>query len=130
MEIMKDGLNKMMCDVCKREGGIYKVTDIRNGNILIICAFCDDGNYRLVQEETEEEKQENEIKEEHKNMGRLHLITKCKKEYLCRECGETILVGSLCYRQNFYGNSPYPSQSHVCESCGDKLNKEGIEIVK
>lgn len=75
--------------------------------------------------------EEAEKPQENKNMGRLHLVKKSKKEFNCRVCKKTIQPGSICFRQNIYEyNRPFPSQSRVCESCGSELNALGIEIVQ
>jgi hypothetical protein len=69
--------------------------------------------------------------EQNKNMGRLHLVKKSKKEFICRVCKKIIPPGSICYRQNIYeDNRPFPNQSRVCELCGSELNSLGIAIVQ
>jgi len=63
-----------------------------------------------------------------KKLGRLHLIKKCLKDSICRECNEKISKGSLCYRQNVYGDGPFSKQTKVCSSCAEIQIQQGIEI--
>ncbi len=63
-----------------------------------------------------------------KRLGRLHMVSKTRKEFQCRECEQVIPPGSSCYRQNVYHqeDSFKGEQTRLCMECGEKFMGCGI----
>lgn len=69
------------------------------------------------------------MKKKEQGFGRLHLVKKSRKEFQCRECGKTISIGELSYRQNDYTSSELlPTSTRVCEECGKIQIENGVEV--
>lgn len=61
-------------------------------------------------------------------LGRLHIVSKTRKQFICRECGRPILPGSSCYRQNVYKSEDtyHGEQTRLCTECGEKFMECGV----
>lgn len=69
------------------------------------------------------------LKKKEQGFGRLHIVKKSRKEFQCRECFQTIPIGSLSYRQNDYTTSELlPTPTRVCEACGKIQIENGVEV--
>lgn len=69
------------------------------------------------------------VMENQGKFGKLKLVLKVRKPFICRECHKEFLAGNSCYNQsNYRGDDFFPIQTKVCIDCGQVQINNGIEI--
>jgi len=69
------------------------------------------------------------VEENQGKLGRLKLVRKVRKPFICRECKKDFPVGSSCYNQSDYTRDGFfPVQTKICLDCGQVQINNGIEV--
>ena len=123
------------CEICNKHEAKFKIKNTLDGSILLICEWCEEDHFELIEplnpeNQEPQEKQEHEDPEETEKpkLGRLHLVENPRTEKVCRECKVVCEKGMPRYNQSTH-SIPFPTPSVVCIKCGDQGVKEkGWEV--
>jgi hypothetical protein len=122
------------CNRCNNHEGLWTVKNKSSSKEETICVWCELPDDVLIKAPTIIDIDGIPINSTSLNnieYGRLHLVNRTIKSAICRVCDKTIPTKSKCYNQSMKDIkvSFFPTQTKVCFECGEKLIKEGAEVV-